>query len=308
MGPSSQSAFLMKFASDLKAQNSLPKNIEISQIGPVFLASVFNQIESEIITESIFTGMDIDPDIAVLKGLVEMTERMAFSSGRSKSLPSCQTSRSDGFAAFPRGVVNNTDNVARSHAYHEAVERFVWSTWWDNRDIRHECHRYSFDEKRSASVLLKELAKIVPLKAVFRIIPAVENLNQARMVIFFAFLEPYGVVSGGACGHSSEIETANFRAACELARHGLAIRKVRETGLSPITFYEKRLTHFGLTKAGSDAATDRIQKQGAQSIILPPLAIDEPVPHCLNEFVAVHRCYFRNQPPFIGGELERLCI
>jgi hypothetical protein len=28
----------------------------------------------------------------------------------------------------------------------------------------------------------------------------------------------------------------------------------------------------------------------------------------LGDLVAVHRCLFKDQPPFVGGMLERLCL
>lgn len=309
MARSSRSDFLMKFASELKTRGALPKNIELAQIGPVFLASVFNELESSIITESVFTGMDVDPDLAVLKGLVEMAERAAYADGKENGLISCKTERSDGFAAFPYGVLNETKDAAKKNAYFEAVERFAWATWWDNKNFSHRCEEIPVDETvESSHAILKQLPEILPVKAAYRVTPEIENGTDAVVAMYFAFIEPYGVISGGAAGSGHDIVSVNFRAICELLRHALAIRKMKTSEACPVTFYEKRLAHFGLTKIGSDAALARINHQGHDAILLPKLVIDEQVPHALEEIVTVHRCYFEDQPPFIGGELERLCL
>lgn len=300
--------FLMKFAGELKKREALPKNIEITQIGPVVMASIFNELRSQVITESIFTGMDVDPDLAVLKGLVEMTEREAFANGQKEGLPSCNTDRSDGFAAFPRGVVANTESEARKNAYCEAVERFAWASWWDDQSIAHTVEQIFLKKSKSPSErLLKELEDILPISAVYRITPAIAK-SPVEVVIYFAFLEPFGVISGGAGGSTEQRESINFRAVSELIRHALAVRKIKVEGKAPVTFYERRLAHFGLTLDGSNAAKERIEIKGSVSIDLPRLIIDETVPHRLQDLVSVHRCYFEDQPPFVGGALERLCL
>lgn len=310
MAHSSDSDFLMKFASELKMRNALPKKIDLAQIGSIYLASVFNELGSNIITESVFTGMDVDPNLAVLKGLVEMAERSAYANGKDDGLISCKTERSDGFAAFPYGVLRETKEVARKNAYFEAVERFAWATWWDNKNISHRWEEILFDQSIGSShAALKHLPEIIhSVKSVCRIMPEIENRKDAVVAIYFAFLEPYGVISGGAAGPRHDIESVTFRAICELLRHALAVRKIKTLNSSPATFYEKRLAYFGLTQSGTDRALARLNHQGCDAISIPKLAIDEEVPHALDELLTVHRCYFDNQPPFIGGDLERLCL
>lgn len=309
MGTLSNSDFLLKFASELKARHALPKNIELAQVGPVFMASIFNELRSEIITESIFTGMDVDPDIAVLKGLVEMTERGAFVSGKKNGLPSCNTNRSDGFAAFPCGVLGDSALAARSNAYFEAIERFAWATWWDNKSIRHKREEILINSVESAAgILLKELSSFLEVESIQKIEPEITNAGNTHVAIYFIFLKPYGVISGGAAGSVHDIESVNFRAVCELFRHALAIRKIKTSSSVPSTFYERRLAHFGMTQPGTAAAKARVFHEGWERITLPKLSIDEIVPHSLSEIVSVHRCYFENQPPFVGGDLERLCL
>lgn len=303
------SAFLASFTGKLKARNFLPQNIEVSNIGSTVLANVFNQTDESVISEFIFTGMDTDPATAVLKGLVEMTERNAYSQGYKNGLKSCQTERSDGFAAFPRGIVQDSNYQARRNAFHEAVERYVWATWWDQHDIKHKIE--SVDARRMSSLsenLFLEIAKNVSLKKVLEVEPSVELQAGLSTRIFFAFLEPYGVISGGACGPSTETGATDYRALCEMYRHAVAVSRMKSFGATPISFYEKRLAYFGLSEIGTQLAEERIMVNGSKTIFLPRLSIDEPVPHSLDDLVSVHRCYFENQPPFVGGALERLCL
>ncbi len=303
------SKFLLEFAARLKARDALPKNIELSRLGPVILASIYDELNSEVVAESIFTGMDVDPDIAVLKGLVEMIERRAFGEGKFMKYPSCQTDRSDGFAAFPVGVVASAAAAARSNALNEAIERYAWSSWWDQSDIDHGCSKIEEPIAKSASgFLLSELSGILPVDAVYRISPRLANGGGSEVAIFFAFLKPFGVISGGACGSSTDVDTTDFRALCELSRHALGLRKIIKGQATPSTFYERRLAYFGQTEVGSAKAMDRILDHGTQAITLPRLDIDEVVPHKLDDLVQVYRCHFKDQPPFVGGALERLCL
>lgn len=309
MKPRARRTFLEDFVSDLKARQALPRNIEVSELGSTVMASVYDSIESNVITESIFTGMDTDPARAVLKGLVEMVERKAFAEGVARGLRSCATERSDGFAAFPRGISSRSADIAREHALHEAIERYTWATWWDSRDIRYDLAKVELKDLSTASgEILREVDRFLPLRSVHEILPAIANTPGVQVAIFFAFLDPIGVISGGACGTAEKSGPVSFRAICELARHALAVKKITIDGLAPSTFYERRLAYFATTEEGTNAAEARLQTNGDSSIYLPPLLIDEEVPHALSDLVAVHRCFFREQPAFIGGNLERLCL
>ena len=298
--------FLKYFVSELKARQGLPKHIEVSNIGPVFTSGIFNETGPDVISESVFTGMDFNPDTAVLKGLVEMLERKAFRQGFASGFASCKTERSDGFAAYPRGLGVDENASARSNAYHEAVERFVWAKWWDDETIGHATTVHGVDQKLPP--FLEKILEIVPIQSLVEISPKILNADDAQVAIYFAFLEPFGVISGGACGAKSELDVTRFRAACELLRHAIAVRRLNESGKTPLSFYERRLAFFGCTEAGTQLVDRRIRATGVESVLLPDLAIDEPIPHAWDDLVAVHRCLFENQPPFVGGKLERLCL
>jgi hypothetical protein len=302
------SDFLLEFTKELKERSALPKHIELSRIGPVHMASIYDELRSAVVTDSIMTGMDVDHDLAIIKGLVEMTERQAFAEGKRAGLASCQTARSDGFAAYPVRAHKNSAELARRNAHCEAIERFVWASWWDDSSLGHVMETVTANSGLVSIALLQALQKIVSLKEVVRISPHARGAPGVAVAIYFAFLDPIGVISGGAAGPKDDLESINFRALCELSRHALAVNRIRQGKGTPNTFYEERLAYFAQTEAGTKLAQSRLNSVGTGLVSLPPLLIDEVVPHALSDLVVVHRCYFQNQPPFVGGSLERLCL
>ena len=306
MRNSKSDSFLLEFSAKLKQRDRLPKNIEVCNLQSGVMASVFETVPAGIINESVFCGMDPDPATAVLKGLVEMIERQAYAEGHRQGLSSCQTKRSDGFAAFPIGISQNEKQIARDNALSEAVERFVWASWWDNPKVGHSWRSVDLNHLSAGESPLLDLDESLNIESVVEVRPKMNG--DLVVILYFAFLNPTGVISGGACGNSRDIETIKYRALSELLRHGLAIRKLREVNSRSESFYEQRLAFFGLTPEGTRLAVERLEKSGSESIDLPSLKFDAEIPHALSDLVSVHRCYFENQPEFIGGKLERLCL
>jgi len=300
--------FLKSFTLELKSRGCLPSKIELTSIGQTTIANSFDDAKDLVISEFVATGMSTDPSVAVLKSLVERIERSAYISGCGENLSSCATERSDGFAAYPVKASSNSKSKARANAYSEAVERFVWSTWWDDRTVAHK--QFCLDESNTSQAsleLIQELSKIIKIKKVTAIIPQISNSDQ-KVVISFAELENGGFISGGASGPSKDFEVTLYRGLCELIRHGIATHHFMENKQVPKSFYEKRLHFFAFDPKGKELFEKRLSLQGTKCITLPKLAIDEEVPHSLSDLVYVHRCYFENQPPFVGGELERFCL
>lgn len=293
----------------LKLRGRLPRRIELSEIGSTCIANAFDDPGDYTISEFVFTGMSPDPATATLKALVEKIERDAYAAGARKSLASCQTERSDGFAAYPLGIGGVDERKqARANAWHEAFERFTWACWWDNADISHQSRRCTEDSLSKASwSLISALNKIMPLKEVFEIIPDTDN-DDAEAVIVFAELEGGGFVSGGAAGRKDDRDVIVYRALSELVRHGLAAFHFRNNGTKPKSFYEKRLHFFAFEAAGSELLKRRLSQVGKTRIQIPVLEIDAEIPHDLSDLVYVHRCYFKDQPPFIGGDIQRFCL
>ena len=301
--------FLSNFTLRLKERDALPKRIEISEVGATILANSLDEERTETISEFIYTGMDADPSVAVLKSLVERAERFAFSNGYRKRLNSCLTERSDGFAAYPRGIVERPEEFARRNGFEEAVERYAWATWWDKPEVGHTT---SVIGRNDTSVLsrnlLEQIDRHVAVDQIKIVEPKIDRKQGLSVKIYFLFLRPFGVVSGGACGPTKHSHKTEYRALCELYRHAVAVSRMLKTNYTPSLFYEKRLFFFGTTNEGQETVKNRLLANGSESIFLPRLAIDESVPHPLDDLIAVHRCYFENQPPFVGGKLERMCI
>lgn len=307
MGEKHAEKFLLSFAAKLKERGRLPKHIEVSSLSSGVMASVFDSAPSSVINESVFCGIDPNPSTAVLKGLVEMIERQAFTEGYKQGLAYCQTIRSDGFAAFPIGVTSQATAIARENGLCEAIERYVWASWWDDSSVGHDTRSVDLDSLSIGEFLLCDLQDSLSLDSVFEVRPWSDS-HERIVILYLAFLAPVGVISGGACGKIDDIEAIRYRANAELLRHGLAVKRLAASKDSDLSFYEKRLRFFGMTDAGTTLARNRLATKESNTVVLPKLAHDNSVPHTLSELVAVHRCHFENQPEFVGGKLERLCL
>lgn len=292
---------------ELKSRKALPKKMDAAQLGGRYWFVCHDNDNVNIISENSSTGFSDDPSIALLKSLSERAERNAFREGFNNSLASCMTDRSDGFAAFPR-FYENAMVKARNSALSEAIERYVWATWWDNHDIGFDLRTIDhISDQHKITSHVKSIMDQCNIEEVFVINPKIENSDNHKVIILFARLRFGGFISGGACGdHNQEKETL-LRALDELYRHGLALENIKKQHLIPKSFYEKRLAYFGRGN-GNLLIRARLEAQGKKSILLPALKIDESVPHEQSDLFCVHRCLFENQPPFIGGALERFCL
>ena len=296
--------------SNLKAREAMPKHMEIAKLRDFTLVSAYDEKASNMITESASLGMDTNPDLAVIKCLMEMIERKAFQEGHRQGLRACQTKRSDGFAAYPRAfsLNDNSHALARQKAYNEAVERYVWATWWDNPQYSHFLLERPNLESPTFAVL-EEIDRLTPITKLVQVSPHFICREDLGLFLFFAFLQNGGVITGGACGELENAALTKQRAMGELFRHSLGLYRNTVRGIPAKTFYEKRLVWFGRGK-GKDIIRKRLYPKDnvANPIILPKLAIDEEVPHSIDDLAIVHRCLFENQPPFVGGELARACL
>ena len=187
----------------------------------------------------------------------------------------------------------------------KAAERFVWANWWDDSRTAFKKHPFRVNRSDALYPFFKSIAGTTPIKDIQLIQPAVVNSEDVIVLIFIAGLEGGGFISGGAAG--TNVSSVRFRAASELFRHSLAISRIKKDKVIPESFYEKRLSYFGLG-LGDKLVRRRLSCHGNRPIVLPKLRFDTPIKHSLDSLAAVHRCYFENQPHFIGGGLERLCI
>lgn len=300
-------AGLTSLLKELKLRNQLPKNMDVSKVGDRYWFVCHDEDKSKIISENSTTGFADDGNIALLKALSERVERLAFRAGYENKITSCMTERSDGFAAYPL-FYENADLKARDSALAEAVERYAWAKWWDDQTIAFKLESIGNSaSKHSISPYVATVRDQCGLEEIFVIEPMIENSNGLAVVILFGRLKTGGFISGGACSSVNDTKQVLLRSLDELYRHGRAVEKIQLENVEPVTFYEKRLAYFGLGH-GNQLISKRLEAKGTKLISLPQLEIDEVVKHELNDLFQVHRCYFENQPPFIGGALERLCL
>jgi hypothetical protein len=290
----------------LKSKDVLPRQIDVSKVGSRFWISSYDEISSAIIAESVYSGMANSKETATLKSLTEKVERLAIIEGARKGLSSCDTERSDGIAALPR-FYPMAEKGARENALNEAIERYAWANWWDDHTIQYDHHNLllAFKNPRNYRTLVEMMAS-ANFESPFCLIPGTSRRDKV-VTILIAPISGGGFVSGGACGSAEDIEEVIMRGLDELFRHALGIQKLKKKNLIPSTFYEERLTYFGLGR-GDDLVNCRLAAVGAKTICLPELCIDEQIAHKLDEEFVVHRCLFEGQPPFVGGNLERLCL
>lgn len=288
--------------------HELPK-LKISRLGELTFVSAYTEEPASVMANNVTAGVDFDPNKATLKAVVEFLERACFAYGVDHGNPICERRHSDGVAAFPI-IDTNGSTRARENAFSEALERFVWATWWDNSSIAHkfipiEKSQYWGSVKFKAAV--KAFQKLVPLKSLVVITP-LHSQKDHNVLILLAELLDGGFISGGASGESKQNGSTIVRALAELIRHGLGVQKFRNTGASPSTFYEERLMYFGSGK-GDTLVHERLNSNGKEIIQIPSLSNDSNIdaPPFKN-IVYVHRCLFADQPPFVDGRLERLCL
>jgi hypothetical protein len=276
----------------------------------------FNTIEqgsrnTELISDTVYTGFNRSPVTAFSKSICEYIERSAFRMGFHRNDINCMTDRSDGFAAYPNFPDIETARIrARENALNEAIERYVWATWWDNNS-----HAIVADLKSTLSQMFEPLFNVIseytPIEKIIHIIPSFErrssNFEKLQINILFLKIKGAGYISAGSVGPTDQSELNFERALAELIRHSIATARWLKDNKMPSSFYEKRLCYFASGK-GNALVEARLNSTNIEIIKIPELSIDTIIPHKYEDLVTVHRCLFEGQPPFIGGALERLCL
>lgn len=252
-----------------------------------------------IISQDVFTGHSFEKEVALLKALSERAERYTFTEGYNNGLESCQTERSDGFAASPLAMSQS----ARENALNEALERFVWANWWDNTHISFSIEQVEIAKNNSS--YLGSIVSSLDIESLLLVKPDFDFENKEVQIIF-GKLKNGGYISGGACGDKNASENTFYRGMDELYRHGMAYKNALVKNKNPKTFYEQRLFYFA-SGLGNQLVEARLQKNGKDSIVVTKLKVDSEIPTSFPEY-KVHRCLFENQPPFVGGVMERLCL
>lgn len=296
----------MKYENDIsilleaiKVAGFLPKNIEKTQFKSIFFYNIYNNPFGNIMSYDVSTGVDSNEKIALLKALVEYLERNAFSESSKKKLFPLH-SFSDGFAAIPKSFPNYIQRT-RDNSLAEATERYIWASWWDNKTGAQISEIYAKEQ----STKIRDLLDFIEHTNIYKIEPFVKNDSGIKTIIIFIKLKNGGYISGGAAG--ADKDATLFRASSEIIRHYLGFLKYKELNLSPCHFYDERLVYFA-NGFGNHLVEDRLNSTSDKSLVLPKLIYDTPVPHTFENVVYVHRCLFKNQPLFVGGDLTRLCL
>lgn len=300
---------LVQSLQQTKAQLKNIQDIEYSKIGDFYWFNLIQTKEDRLITDRTFTGFDRKPELALAKATSECVERSSFSAGHKQGLKSCNTERSDGFAAYPNiGIdADLAKSKARDNALNEALERFAWATWWDDTDVSYAHKIFSIEEFAmqylDCSKVLLEIYQQRPIVKIHLIRPEFENYTDHQLnIVIVQFID--GVVTGGACGKLADELNTMTRAISELLRHALVLIQNKNKPIE-LSFYEKRLLYYA-SAGGKQSFYKRLTYSGSKKIIFPCLAIDEKIPSA--ESHTVYRCLFENQPAFIGGAVERMCL
>jgi hypothetical protein len=293
---------LLSFIADVKEKNLFPRNVQVSEWYGWTLVSCFDEKKTAFISESVAMGIDKNPEIACFKALTEYLERRL--SKESADPITRLTKRTDGFAAYPVLNGNHTEarNLSRKNALFEAAERYLWATWWDNVNASYT------KESLVDSVISLDIRNLITefdLADVYEI-RIEEAQGLYRLSILLAETKNGGVVSGGAASLSSD-QNRFVPAFGELLRHLLALEKIGTHSSFELSFYEKRLAGFGRGE-WNEVFSSRMACYGDQKIELPELIADQEIFHSSSEIIKIHRCLYSNQPVFMGGRLERLCI
>lgn len=285
------------FSRELKDRGLAPTNIQFAIWQNWTFVSCFSEDDSLFISEKVTMGIDRNHEVALMKGLTEFCER--------KISHDCLdpiaklTARSDGFAALPQHYELAQKRV-QENALNEAIERYLWAKWWDDASTSFfMSDDFSFADKQQL-MLEFNLEKISSI----HILP---SNHSSSLLILIAKIKDGGYVTGGAAGNIQNKKQTFARAFGELLRHLIVVKEMLTSDYSPSSFYEKRLYNFG-NGDWNKIVEDRLAQNGNNVITLPELVADREVDHLNSDIIILHRCLFKNQPTFMGGDLERLCI
>ena len=189
----------------------------------------------------------------------------------------------------------------------EAIERFAWATWWDDINISFDHTEFLLEDFQLKypiqSKILYEINVQKKIQKIHIIQPKFQNYTDHTLYIVVVEFDD-GIVTGGACGKLGDEDSIMTRAVSELLRHALVLIQNKPKPQT-LSLYEERLLFYG-SQDGKKSFYKRINNHGNKKIIFPDLAIDEKIPSVDSH--SVHRCLFINQPPFIGGAIDRMCL
>ncbi len=297
---------LCSLVTAIRDQGHKVPRIQISRFAHIAWTNAFDGDQKSVIRADVATGMHPDGEISAIKALVEYFERQTFYFWANQTNHE-GTLHSDGFAAYP-AMSPQAGHLAKQYALNEAMERYAWATWWDSDNVGHSLEKIESTEfwTLDNQLVLKQLNQYFPFKTVHVVQPLI-HASEKCVILLFAENDDGGFISGGAAGNIEEASKVFLSALVELIRHGLAMDRFMRQKIEPTSFYENRLLHFGVGR-GTSLVKDRLNRKAEESIAFPRLVEDRKIEGPFQNLVTVHRCLFENQPPFVSGELERLCL
>ena len=107
----------------------------------------------------------------------------------------------------------NAQFLARENAYAEALERFAWAKWWDERKTGFLITPFDqtcFWQDSKMKLLLKQFGELVSLDSL-KVIELFTNDKDHCVLILIAKVKGYGYISGGAAGQANQQEKTILR-------------------------------------------------------------------------------------------------
>ncbi len=303
---------LLTIMRELEKKGKSPLKISLAKHGGMFFSSVSDYSGIEFLDPSGGGAGAETPNLALIKGLMEYVERKVFSENQFSGAKVYNTESIDGTASFPKVLCTKAWALkrAREAALCEAIERFSWATWWENESISAQIDDTTNEFNDELNVV-RELAiaidKLTPVEKWLRIKPRLLGYDNLEVIIFFGLLKNKGIICAGACGPKNRPAESIRRVFSELFRHSYAVDAFVNRKIEAKFLYEHRLKYFG-SGLGDSLFHARISKQSTEAIEFPGLEIDESLIHPLSYCVTIHRCLFENQPDFMSGSIEKLCI
>lgn len=222
------------------------------------------------------TGTSVNRAEAIYKAISEALERWAWlGSQENRNLGLDLDNSTTGFAAFP-GLGKK---CPRSIAYHEAVERWCLSAWWEKK-IGHNFLEAN-SSAWSAGIALKS--------------PVPRSVCVILWKDFTAF-RAYGFAA------AATVEGAQEKAKVELGRNIHVLEHHKKVGGEPGTRNEERLLFFA-SEEGKLRFNQRLGEKGS-SVSAPDLVIDCPVPGQWSQYTHVWRCLLDPKDLYDPGEKD----
>lgn len=269
---------LTMLSQGLQSSNENPRFIEFVELDrSLFIATSYNSISDDsFISNEACSGVARNKNLAILKSLVEYVERKAVQESGILS--------SNGCAAFPIFLSTRfSKKMAKQFAFFEAVERFVWRTWWEDKEIAYQ----KFEVSKFNQSILFEIRKLIPLTSAYVITPAFEGGAYYSFLTIVCLETKNGVILGGAARAS--YQDAEYKALTEALIHALALSRYTTREIDPVSNYEKRLVFLFENK---NVFLKRLSFQGTNSIQLPKPAVDQEIQHRFANLCSIHRFLF----------------